>query len=357
MVQKIKANVAVLVCTNVIGGHEFQAATLVRDLLQHAAVTVYLNHEAHRPMFAETGAHTVVLPGKLLRTGNLLRQVKDGLAARTSLRRLLGTPDMVLVSAGAVEAGIAASIALRGWMPLSLYLPFFYDRVPTWGRVGHLYNCVLARFCGLYQKIVTINRIQATVIRAITGTATVVVPNLVRPVIPAPATQSGRMLFVGRVDHQKRIDELIEWTDFAENPFKQLVIVGDGPLRNKIESMAAVTRHIEVKLVGWLSPQQQDTLIDGNDVLLLNSLLEGEPLVIREANKRGMRVFARAITGVRGVTRRSTRFSTQEELRALLRSEDSCRGPVATSRNVDDLGRRNRAIGRLVANIAPVTTV
>src|SRR5206468_672198 len=65
MDEQAKTKIAVLICTNVIGGHEFQMATLVRDLVQYADLTVYVNHEAHRPMFAETGATTVTLAGQL----------------------------------------------------------------------------------------------------------------------------------------------------------------------------------------------------------------------------------------------------------------------------------------------------
>lgn len=344
MAEQAKAKIAVLICTNVIGGHEFQMATLVRDLNQCADLTVYVNHEAHRQMFAETGAPTVTLAGQLLRPGNLLKQMLEGVKARSSLRRQLGTPDTVLLSAGAVEAGVAASIALHGWKPMSLYLPFFYDRVPVWGAVGYLYNFLLSRFCRLYDQIVTINRIQASVIRALTGVKTLVVPNLVREVAPAPATRPGRMLFVGRLDHQKRVDELISWTDFEDNPFKELLIIGDGPLRAQIEGMAKAARHIKVVLAGWLGPQQQDSLIDGNDVLLLNSLLEGEPLVIREANKRGMRVFARNIIGVRGVTRRVARFSSCEQIRKLLCRENPIMSKRPIDQRRDEMQRRRRAL-------------
>jgi len=354
MAEQAKAKIAVLVCTNVIGGHEFQMATLVRDLVRIADVTVYVNQEAHQAMFAETGASTVVLQGLLLRPGNLLKQVRDGIAGRTALRRRLGAPDTVLVSAGAVEAGVAASIALYGWVPLSLYLPFFYDRVPTWGRTGYLYNFVLSRFCGFYRQIVTINRIQATVIRALTGVQTLVVPNLVRDVAPAPSVQRGRMLFVGRLDQQKRVEELIEWADFEDNPFKELVIIGDGPLRSKIEDLAGKARHIKIVLAGWLGPEGQDALIDGNDILLLNSLLEGEPLVIREANKRGMRVIARHITGVRGVTRRSARFDSREQLQALLRQEHPVRQTLPPLSVKNDAMRRHRSLQAFVDRIQPI---
>jgi glycosyltransferase involved in cell wall biosynthesis len=343
-----KAKIAVLACTNVIGGHEFQTATLVRDLVRHADVTVYVNQEAHHTMFAETGAVTVSLPGLLLRPGNLLKQVHAGLTSRASLRRHLGAPDMVLISAGAVEAGVGASIALYGWAPLSLYLPFFYDRVPVWGPTGYLYNFVLSRFCGFYRRIVTINRIQATVIRAMTGAETLVIPNLIRHVMPAPAEQTGRMLFVGRLDHQKRVDELIQWTDFAENPFKELVVIGDGPLRPLLEEQANRTRYVRVKFMGWQSSAEQDAMIDGNDVLVLNSLLEGEPLVIREARKRGNRILARSITGVRGVTKPGERFASKEDLQRRLTSLQPRRAQLDVKEtSATDVRRREAAVQAL----------
>jgi hypothetical protein len=73
-------------------------------------------------------------------------------------------------------------------------------------------------------------------------------------------------------------------------------------------------------LLGWKSTAEQDALIDGNDVLLLNSLIEGEPLVIREAHKRGILVVARNITGVRGLTLKLGRFESRESLRAALKA-------------------------------------
>ena len=56
---------------------------------------------------------------------------------------------------------------------------------------------------------------------------------------------------------------------------------------------------------------EQDRLIRSNDILVLNSLLEGEPLVIREACFRSMKIVARDITGVRGVATYSERYISQ----------------------------------------------
>jgi glycosyltransferase involved in cell wall biosynthesis len=343
-----KSKIAVLICTNVIGGHEFQASAMVRDLREIAEVTVYVNDEKHVQMFAEARVDTVCLSGHLLKPGTLGKQVWNGICARKTLRKQLGHPDHVLICAGAVEAGVAASVALYGWVPLSLYLPFFYDRIPVWGKFGCLYNRLLSGFCALYSRIVTINRIQARVITRLTGIATVVVPNKVRQVAAVDAVRPGRLVFVGRLDHQKRIDELLTGIDFPHNPFGEILLIGDGPLRAKLESIAGRMEHVKVTFAGWLSADQQDALMDANDVLLLNSLLEGEPLVIREARKRGMRVLARAIIGVRGVTRRDERFANLGELRERLMQLPPARKKEVRvlADNAEDL-RRARAVRAL----------
>ena len=346
MMDANKPGIAVLICTRVIGGHEFQAAALVAGLRRHADVTVYVNDAAHVAMFAATGAPTVLLAGELLGPGALPKQLLAGARARAALRRAIGRPRQILVSAGAVEAGVAASIALHGLAPLTLYLPSFYDRVPVWGRVGHGYNWLLARCCGLYRQIVTINRVQARIIRAFTGVRTLVVTNLIREIRPAAAVRPGRLLFIGRLDAQKRVDELIEWADFGDNPFRELLVIGDGPARPALEALAARTRHLKVVFAGWLGAAEQDALIDRSDVLVLNSILEGEPLVIREAGKRGLRVLARAITGVRGITRKSCRFDDAAAFQALLRGMPPQHQAIHVADD-RDLRRRDRMLASL----------
>ena len=310
-----------MVCANVLGGHEFQAAALVRGLTRHADVTVLANLGSQRAMFDGCGATVHVLERQLLRPGPLPRQLLDGLVCSRALRAAVKGHDHVIISAGAVEAGVAAGIALRGHVPTSLYLPFFYDRVPAWGCLaGRAYDALLAACCRLFERIVTINRIQAKVVRAFTGVPTMVVCNEVRAVAAPSAAGPGRLVFVGRLAQQKRVDELIRWLDFAGNPFGELLLVGDGPLRGALEEQAKKTKHIRCTFCGWLSPAEQDQRLQSNDVLLINSLLEGEPLSIREAHLRGMRVVARDIIGVRGVTRRGMRYQDANGLRMLLLS-------------------------------------
>lgn len=306
--------VAILACTNVIGGHECQAAALGRSLAEHTKVTVFVNHAVHAGVFQEAGLDVQVAADLLLGPGVLPRQYFNGWRSRTVIRTLVEGFDHVIISAGAVEAGVAVGVALRGHLPTSMYLPSFYDRVPVWGWKGHIYNCVLGATCNLFDYIITINRIQARVIRAFSGVQTLVVANQIRHVQLPVAKGSSRLIFIGRMDHQKRVDELMVWLDTDSNPIKDLVLIGDGPERPLLERLAKKLTHVNCTFLGWTKPEDQDHLIRSSDVLVINSLIEGEPLVVREARARGINIVAREIVGTRGVTSRMERFSTQQEL-------------------------------------------
>jgi glycosyltransferase involved in cell wall biosynthesis len=306
--------VAILACTNVIGGHEFQTAALGRSLAEHVAVTVFVNRSEHAKIFQDSGLHVCIADGLLLGPGALHRQGLNGWRHRARIRAIVESFDHVIVSAGAVEAGVSAGIALRGFKRSFMYLPFFYDRVPVWGWKGHLYNWVLALTCKLFDHIITINRIQAWVIYKFTGVPTIIVANKIRHVQMPVEQGPSRLVFVGRLDHQKRIDELMRWLDIESTPIKELLLIGEGPLRPLLEQMAQNLTYLNCTFLGWMGPGDQDRMIRKNDILVLNSLLEGEPLVIREARSRGMNIVARDIIGTRGVTTRSERFSSQNEL-------------------------------------------
>lgn len=315
-----KPKTAVLIASNVIGGHEYQSIELIRDLKEVVDVTVYLNNSEHLEIFHSIGVEVILCQNKLLKPGKIPSHIVNGFWNRRMLRGVIKDYDAVLICAGAVEAGITASVALYGTAPLILYLPFFYDRILVWGKIGYLYNFILAIFCQFYDKILTINKIQAKLINRFTGIKTIVIPNSIRNVPVASAVRVGKLLFIGRLDPQKRVDELLQWIDFNKNPFKEIMVVGDGPERANLEKIAATMRYVNVKFTGWLNAEDQDKVVDKNDVLIMNSLVEGEPMVIKESNLRGIRVVVRDIVGVRGVTRKCQRFNSMFELRKILLS-------------------------------------
>jgi glycosyltransferase involved in cell wall biosynthesis len=343
--------VALLICSNVVGGHEFQAAALGSSLARHVELTIFVNRPEHASLFDSAGLQVRVADGQLLTSGSLPLQLLNGWRHRAQLRKLVSEFAHVVVSAGAVEAGVAVGTALRGQVPLSMYLPFFYDRVPIWGWTGHLYNCVLGVTCRLFDRIVTINRIQARVVQAFTQVQTLVVGNEIRPVNTPVDAGPTRLVFIGRLDHQKRVGELLEWLDHPDNPIQELLLVGDGPLRQSLEAQAHGLKHLRCQFMGWMGPQEQDRLLRATDVLVLNSLLEGEPLVVREARARGMRIIARDIVGTRGVTRPAQRYASALEL--LKRLRDVTDQPVGLAHETSNAAAaKNSSRDQEVARLA-----
>jgi hypothetical protein len=311
--------IAMVIATETIGGHEFQSRALADDLAQLCRLTIHLNREEHQAVFGSTHAHVEVHPGLFLMKGWLGKQMLRGLAHRKRIRALLERYDHVIVCGGTVEAGICTSVALAGTRKATLYLPSFYDRTVAWGMpLGCAYNLVLRWFGSLYNCVITINRIQARLIRGFLRRPTLIIPNLIGELPRATRDIPGRVLCISRLDRQKRLTELLRWLDFDGNPFREVLVIGDGPEKTEIIRVSASLQHIQVKMLGWKSPSEQNELIGVHDVLILNSMIEGEPLVIREANKRGISVLARDIPGLRGITRKQNRFTSKTSLHCLL---------------------------------------
>lgn len=304
--------IALFVCTNVVGGHEYQAAELTKSLANDLNISVHLNSMKHAKLFE--GFKITVHDGALLRNGSLLWQILYGLKLRAKLKNLSENYDCVIISAGAIEASIATGIAFYGRVPTALYVPFFYDRVPEWGGVGALYNLILSRFMMLFDHVITINRVQEFIIKRHVALPTSVIPNKIRSVRVVNHPLSPRLVFIGRLAKQKRIEELLYWLDSRDNPIVEMLIVGDGEEHEHLAKVAHRLKYLKCEFLGWLNDESQDQLLGPGDILLLNSLLEGEPLVVREARLRRMYVLVRDISGVRGITRHNERFTSQDEL-------------------------------------------
>lgn len=313
----VAKRLAFVISSSVVGGHEFQVVELVKLATNFCRPTVFLNRRAHERLFSGVeGIDVVVAENAFHSYGRLPSQVFHGLRHRVRYRKWFAGFDRVVVCAGAVEAGVPAGVGLLFTGKTDLYLPFLYDRAAIYGWFGAPYTWLLRVLLNLFGCVITINRIQARLISRCYRGRTFFVNNqisIIEPSTVEPGT--ARLVTIGRLDRQKRIPELIKALDYAENPYKVLLVIGDGPLRDEVRRSAEGARHIEVRLVGWLDAQQQSLLLSKNDVLVLNSVIEGEPMVIREANARGMRVIVPAIDGVRGVTLRANRFDTPSALR------------------------------------------
>jgi glycosyltransferase involved in cell wall biosynthesis len=101
------------------------------------------------------------------------------------------------------------------------------------------------------------------------------------PMVMPWKERSNSVVFVGRLSREKGIETLVRtwraWGDSAP----ELNIVGDGPLRNKLQSMA---RDLPILFLGQLSPDSAQKQIARSRLLILPSeCFEGFPIVIPEA--------------------------------------------------------------------------
>lgn len=106
-----------------------------------------------------------------------------------------------------------------------------------------------------------------------------------------------RLLFVGRMSHQKNVARLVRALAQVKEPV-ELVIVGDGEDRSMLEGLVAQLELSNVRMVG---PQRGSDLLDWYqwaDAFVLASNKEGMPLVLLEAMASGLPIVATDVPGI-----------------------------------------------------------
>lgn len=107
------------------------------------------------------------------------------------------------------------------------------------------------------------------------------------------------LIFAGRLDRQKGIDAFFPYVAqiLVDDPDWEWLIVGDGPLRRRLEQQASASPAARrIHFLGW----QPDIapLVAASEVLLLPSRWEGMPNVVLEAMACGKPVLATRTEGV-----------------------------------------------------------
>jgi len=120
------------------------------------------------------------------------------------------------------------------------------------------------------------------------------IPSWTRTTVPLRTRLN--LVTVGRLVPWKQIDRLIE--ALAEIDGAGLVIVGDGPERNRLEDLARANNlNDRVYFAGQKSREETYGLMAACDIFVLNSSYEGFPHVVLEAMCAGLPVVATAVGG------------------------------------------------------------
>ncbi len=117
-----------------------------------------------------------------------------------------------------------------------------------------------------------------------------VIPNGIE--IPNENANGDKIIFVGNLIERKGVEYLLEATRDLSN---EVVIVGDGPEREKLERIATNN----VKFVGKVSPNEVSSFLKSGEVFVLPSIKgEGLPNVIQEAMSYGLPIVATNLAGI-----------------------------------------------------------
>jgi glycosyltransferase involved in cell wall biosynthesis len=117
-----------------------------------------------------------------------------------------------------------------------------------------------------------------------------------------PGINPGRrtVTFIGRLERQKGVHWLIETAPawLAEVPDSDLLLVGEGPLRGRLEAACRAAGIAQrVHFAGWRADVPE--ILAASDLLVLPSAWEGMPNVVLEAMASGRPVVASDVEGVR----------------------------------------------------------
>jgi glycosyltransferase involved in cell wall biosynthesis len=108
-----------------------------------------------------------------------------------------------------------------------------------------------------------------------------------------------RVLFVGRLAPQKGVGTLVAAADLLEDPSAQVVLVGDGPERSKLEQEAkriGVTDRLH--FVGFFAHDRLPAVLAHADLLVLPSIYEELGTVLLEAMQAALPIVASRTGGI-----------------------------------------------------------
>ena len=131
-----------------------------------------------------------------------------------------------------------------------------------------------------------------------------IIPNAIDVDRFAPARparrEKGLIVFVGRLAPEKRLDVLVAAA--ASVPGARLLLIGDGPERDRLARQAAATG-VPLELAGTVPNTEVAAWLARAEIFALPSAYEGQPKALLEAMACGLPVVGSDVTGIRDIVR------------------------------------------------------
>jgi glycogen(starch) synthase len=284
-----------------IGGAELQSQQLAAELARRGhQVTVFTRRYSGRPYRQRQEGYLICRRDELPPPG--VRAVWDIPAALWNIARLRPRPEVLLcyqtLNSGLIGVlaqsllGIPAIVSIRGnreyrWSGSAVnrfLVPAIYR------RARHLVVQSSRILEDLHTQLKSVG--QHALIRQIEHKISVI-PNGIR--MPAAARSDGdKVVYVGRLIENKGVADLLQ--AMKQFPDSKVLIVGDGPDRARLESLA---QGMQVTFAGQVAPSAViDYLRQARLLVLPSHLGDGLPNVIIEAVANGVPVVATRTAGI-----------------------------------------------------------
>lgn len=120
------------------------------------------------------------------------------------------------------------------------------------------------------------------------------------------AREGGRInvAYVGRFDRAKNPLDFVRMAALLNHGQARLEMAGDGPLLAKARGLARSSRlGARMRIRGFLDDDRLAVMMDAIDILVVPSRIDGHPLVIQEAQARGVPVVATRVGDIPDLVR------------------------------------------------------
>lgn len=288
---------------------ELEPGGAERNLVKLALAFKHQGHDVEVISIAGRPTRTVlidkldqaVIPVHYLQIKRLWR----GLTAISRLRKLLKRLQPDIVQSFLYHANLLTSLSIRE--NRTRHFTGFRVRDPR-----RLRYRILQRFSGRWAGGISVSADVERHVRPLVGLDSAnsyVIPNGVdmntiksaaNDVWPGDVNKTRELLvFIGRLDRQKGVDILLDAATelLLGNKERQLLLIGDGPLRSRLEAKLSNSPVAsQIQLLGYRSDAL--TLLSKAKALLFPSRWEGMPNVVMEAMALGLPLITTPVDGI-----------------------------------------------------------
>ncbi|MCQ2548446.1 MAG: glycosyltransferase family 4 protein [Lachnospiraceae bacterium] len=127
------------------------------------------------------------------------------------------------------------------------------------------------------------------------------VNNSIVPVLdsyPENKTFQKRLVFVGRLSKEKRVETILQAVELLDDSYA-MTVIGDGETWDSLQKY----QNSRIRLLGALKPAEVKEQLINQDILIMNSTIEGIPMTILEALSFGIPVVTTDVGGIGTVVR------------------------------------------------------